>query len=110
MSSINTVPKYINIGCGANSIKGWANYDYNKFIFFARIKILRYFLNHLRIIPEGYKVFMDKVVEENIRFANAGKHIPEKDNSVNVLSQRLLEVLRENKFHKIITYNFCYSF
>ena len=37
---------------------------------------------------------MDQVINENIKFANAGKHIPEKDNSVHVIySSHMLEHL-----------------
>tara|TARA_B100000945_G_C20333558_1_gene573669 strand:+ start:654 stop:830 length:177 start_codon:yes stop_codon:yes gene_type:complete len=36
---------YINIGCGSHPIDGWKNYDYNKFIFLAKIKPLYIFLN-----------------------------------------------------------------
>ena len=94
MKSSHVGQRYINIGSGAHPITGWINYDYNKFIFFTRIRILRYFLRHSNFIPEGYKIFMDQVVKENIRFANAGKHIPEEDNSINVAySSHMLEHL-----------------
>ena len=37
---------------------------------------------------------MDQVINENIKFTNAGKHIPEKDNSVHVIySSHMLEHL-----------------
>ena len=96
-------PRYINIGCGAHPIKGWINYDYNKFIFIARIRILRYLCNHLKFIPEGYKRFMEKVVEDNIRFANAGKYIPEKDNSIETLYfSHILEHLDKEETHQFL--------
>ena len=103
MSSPNIKPRYINIGCGTHPINGWINYDYNKFIFVARISILYYFLRHSNILPEGYKLFMDQVVEKNIRFANAGKHIPEKDKSVNVVySSHMLEHLDKEETHQFL--------
>ena len=90
----NLVQRFINVGCGTHPINGWINYDFNVFIFFAKISTLRIFLNRLKYIPEGYKKFMDQVVKEDIRFANAGKYIPEKDNSVHVLySSHMLEHL-----------------
>ena len=64
MKNIDHDLRYINIGCGSHPIQDWINYDYNKFIFFARIKILRYILNKLSFIPEGYKQFMYKVIKE----------------------------------------------
>ena len=73
------------MGCGTHPINGWINYDFNVFIFFAKVSILRKVLNRLKYIPDGYKEFMDQVIKENIHFANAGKHIPERDNSVNVI-------------------------
>jgi len=33
-------------------------------------------MKHIGFIPKDYKVFMDKVIEEDIRFVNAGKRIP----------------------------------
>ena len=103
MSPPKIKPRYINIGCGTHPINGLINYDYNKFIFFARISILRYFLRHSNFIPEGYKLFMDQVMEKNIRFANAGKHIPEKDNSINVVySSHMLEHLDKEETHQFL--------
>ncbi len=94
MSSPNIKPRYINIGCGTHPINGWINYDFNVFIFFAKVSILRKILNRLKFIPDGYKEFMDQVIKENIHFANAGKHLPERDNSVNVIySSHMLEHL-----------------
>ena len=82
------------MGCGAHPINGWINYDFNVFIFFAKVSILRKVLNRLKYIPDGYKEFMDQVIKENIHFANAGKYIPERDNSVNVIySSHMLEHL-----------------
>ena len=64
------------------------------FSFFSKVRIIREILNRLKFIPNGYKIFMDQVINENIKFANAGKHIPEKDNSVHVIySSHMLEHL-----------------
>ena len=90
----NQRKRFINVGCGTHPINGWINYDFNVFIFFAKVSILRKVLNRLKYIPDGYKEFMDQVIQENIHFANAGKHIPERDNSVNVIySSHMLEHL-----------------
>ena len=90
----NLGQRFINIGCGTHPINGWINYDFNVVIFIAKISILRKVLNRLKYIPEGYKKFMDQVVKEDIHFANAGKHLPERDNSVNVIySSHMLEHL-----------------
>ena len=90
----NQRDRFINVGCGTHPINGWINYDFNVFIFFAKVSILRKVLNRLKYIPDGYKEFMDQVIKGNIHFANAGKHIPERDNSVNVIySSHMLEHL-----------------
>jgi len=89
---------YINIGCGSHPIDGWKNYDYNKFIFLAKIKPLYIFFKHLRFIPSGYKRFMELVISNNISYCNAAKQIPEKDNSVSVLySSHMLEHLDDKE-------------
>jgi len=89
---------YINIGCGSHPIDGWKNFDYNKFIFFAKIKPLYIFFKHLRFIPSGYKRFMELVISNNISYCNAAKQIPEKDNSVSVLySSHMLEHLDDKE-------------
>ena len=89
---------YINIGCGSHPINGWKNYDYNKFIFLAKIKPIYIFFKNLRFIPFGYKRFMETVINNNISYCNAGKHIPEKDNSVSILySSHMLEHLDDKE-------------
>ena len=94
MKNNNLGQRFINVGCGAHPIIGWINYDFNFFIFFSKMRIIREILNRLKCIPNGYKIFMDQVINENIKFANAGKHIPEKDNSVHVIySSHMLEHL-----------------
>ena len=84
----------VQIGCGYSPIKGWTNYDFNKFLFLAKTPVLKQAIYRAGFIPEGYKKFMRKVEEEDIQFANAGKHIPELNNSVDLLySSHMLEHL-----------------
>ena len=84
----------IQVGCGYSPIKGWTNYDFNKFVFVAKTPVIRQFFYRSSFLPEGYKKFMRKVEEDNIQFANAGKHIPELSNSVDILySSHMLEHL-----------------
>ena len=90
--------RYVNIGCGASPIQGWINYDFDKFIFFAKINMIRLLLKQFYFIPDDYKIFMDQVIKYDICFANAGEYIPEKDCSVDVLySSHMLEHLDQSE-------------
>jgi UDP-glucose 4-epimerase len=90
--------KYVNIGCGAYPIQGWINYDFNKFIYFAKINMIRLLLKQFYFIPDDYKIFMDQVIKYDICFANAGEYIPEKDCSIDVLySSHMLEHLDQSE-------------
>ena len=62
--------RYVNIGCGASPIQGWINYDFDKFIFFAKINMIRLLLKKFYFIPDGYKIFMDQVIKYDICFAS----------------------------------------
>lgn len=84
----------VNVGCGYNSVPGWINYDYNKFVFLARIPPVRFLLDRAGFLPEGYKRFMRQTLEHDIRFANAGHRIPEAPGSVDVVyASHMLEHL-----------------
>ena len=90
----------VNVGCWSHPIAGWKNYDNNIFVVLARIKLLRFLLNHFTFVPESYKDFMENVVTGNIRYADVSKRIPEEENSVDVLySSHMLEHLDKEETH-----------
>ena len=60
--------------------------------------MIRLLLKQFYFIPDDYKIFMDQVIKYDICFANAGKYIPEKDCSVDVLySSHMLEHLDQSE-------------
>ena len=92
--------KYINVGCGTHPFPGWINYDHNIFIFYSRIPILKTLLKKLNFIPAGYKEFLDIAASENISYADGGNHIPQEDESIEVVySSHMLEHLDEEETH-----------
>ena len=58
--------KFINIGCGLHPIEGWTNYDNNKFIFIAKIKLVKYLVSKIKFIPTAYKTFISKVIDYKV--------------------------------------------
>jgi len=96
--------RYINIGCGAHPFQGWVNYDHNIFIYFSRIPILKWLLKKINFIPFGFKEFMDIADSENIQYADGGNHIPESNDTVDVLySSHMLEHLDVEETHTFLT-------
>ena len=84
----------VNIGCGASPIKGWVNYDSSFFVLLGGVPLIRGVIKKLFFSNKGIKELMIKTELCGIRYADAGKHIPERNGSVVVLySSHMLEHL-----------------
>ena len=77
--------KSLNVGCGDVPTVGWVNYDNSLSLRLAQYPLLVTLLRNAGMISEKQQRFMQFVSENDIRFANAVKHIPEPDASVEVL-------------------------
>ena len=90
--------KGINIGCGRTPTEGWHNYDNSLSLYFARIPILTFILKHLGLFNEQQWCAILFYKRNSIKYADARKHIPEPDYSVDVLySCHMLEHLDINE-------------
>jgi predicted SAM-dependent methyltransferase len=97
----------VNIGCGQTPTPGWRNYDNSWSIFLAKFPIAASILAVIGLINADSRRYVDFIKKNKINFADGVKHIPEKDNSVEVLySSHMLEHLdrEEAKRFLIETY------
>jgi len=86
----------VNVGCGKTPTKGWHNYDNSWSIRLAWFfpPLVTKFLNILGLLTTQQMDFIDFSRSSNIRWANATKRIPEKNDSVDVIySSHMLEHL-----------------
>ncbi len=84
----------VNIGCGKTPIQGWNNYDNSISLYLAKMPRVTFILAKLGLLLTPQSEFISFAKESNIKWANAVKHIPEADNSVDVLySSHMLEHL-----------------
>lgn len=82
---MNQTLKRLNIGCGDVPTAGWVNYDNSLSLRLAQYPLLVKLLRNAGLISATQQRFMQFVSENDIRFANAVKHIPEPAASVEVL-------------------------
>ena len=75
----------VNVGCGQRPTTGWQNYDNSWSIRLAKIPWLANLLSGLGLLSTPQKRFITFAKTENIQWANATKHIPEQDSSVDVV-------------------------
>lgn len=85
----------VNVGCGTTPIPGWLNLDNSLSVRLARLPIPQF------LIPGNGSMtatFIRVAREENIMWADAAKHLPLPDNSVEVLySSHMVEHLDKNE-------------
>lgn len=84
----------VNIGCGQTPTEGWNNYDNSFAIRIAGIPIVSHLASKIGLLSESQAEFVNFARNSNIKWADATKHIPESDRSVEVLySSHMLEHL-----------------
>jgi SAM-dependent methyltransferase len=82
-----------NIGCGRTPTDGWLNFDSSMSVRLARSMVFS-LLNKIRLIDEESAKFRGVVIEKNIKWANACKHIPVPAGSLGVVyASHMLEHL-----------------
>jgi predicted SAM-dependent methyltransferase len=83
----------INMGCGGTPINGWHNYDNSWSIRLARRPLLASFMGKVGFLSKTQQEFISFVKNaNNIEWADASKHIPEKDKTADVIySSHMIE-------------------
>lgn len=88
----------VNIGCGQTPTEGWNNYDNSIAVRIVGIPILATIAQRSALLSKSQREFISFARGSNIRWADATKHIPEQDGSVEVLySSHMLEHLDKDK-------------
>lgn len=75
----------INVGCGDTPTPNWMNFDNSPSIRLAPFPKIVTLLNKIGIIRESQKRYIDFLANASIQWADATKHIPLSDNSVDVV-------------------------
>jgi len=84
----------INVGCGQTPVAMWRNYDNSLCVWIAKSPFLAFWIRKLRLLNKFQEEFLSFAMANKIEYANAAKHIPEADHSVEVLySSHMLEHL-----------------
>ncbi len=84
----------VNIGCGQTPTEGWNNYDNSFAIRIAGIPIVSHLASKIGLLSKSQAEFVNFARNSKIKWADATKHIPESDGSVEVLySSHMLEHL-----------------
>lgn len=84
----------VNIGCGQTPTEGWINYDNSLAIRIAGIPIIADIASKLGFLSKSQTEFINFARCSNIKWADGAKHIPEENQSVEILySSHMLEHL-----------------
>lgn len=75
----------VNIGCGPTPTRGWLNFDNSLSVRLAHYSWLAVVLAKLGLLTEGQKDLVSASSNNGILWANAARHIPVPDKSVEVL-------------------------
>lgn len=95
--------KRLNIGCGDVPTIGWVNYDNSLALRLARVPIIPILMGKLGLISPRQRRFIKLVRQVGIKYADAVNHIPEAENSVEVLyTCHMLEHLDRNEAEKFL--------
>jgi predicted SAM-dependent methyltransferase len=93
----------VNIGCGRIPTEGWHNYDNSWSIRLAARPLLAGIMSKFNLLSEPQEKFISFAKSSSIRWADATKHIPEQDNSVDAIySSHMLEHLDREDAQKFL--------
>lgn len=88
----------VNIGCGMNPTLNWDNYDNSYSIILSSYPLITKLLYKLQILNDQQVSYINFCKNNKIKWANASKHIPISDNTVDVLySSHMLEHLDQQE-------------
>lgn len=84
----------VNVGCGQTPVAGWMNYDNSVSVLLARTRGVSALLGLCGVLSHEQRRFVDSARSNRVRYANAVRHIPLPDGSVDVLySSHMIEHL-----------------
>lgn len=84
----------LNIGCGRTPTKEWRNYDNSWSVRLARTPRLANIIFRMRLLSKDQREFISVARSTGVLWADAAKHIPEIDGSVDVIySSHMIEHL-----------------
>ena len=84
----------VNIGCGQTPTEGWNNYDNSLAIRLSGIPLVTQIAVSIGLLSKSQKEFISFARNSDIKWADAARHIPEADGSVEVLySSHMVEHL-----------------
>lgn len=93
----------VNIGCGRTPTDGWHNYDNSLSVRLARWMSLVRLANRFGVFKPEQRAFIEFAANADVRWADATKHIPEADSSVEVLyCSHMLEHLDRAKVERFL--------
>lgn len=94
----------INIGCGDAPTPGWINYDNSPAVWLARSRPLTWLLSTFGLVDAGNLAFIANCRREGVLYANASRHIPHPDKSVDVIySSHMIEHLDRQEAAEFVT-------
>jgi SAM-dependent methyltransferase len=95
--------KKLNLGSGPKEIKGWTNYDNSYSLYLSRhsIHIIK-LMNIMKIISDKKLKLIEKYKEQKIIWADIVNHIPEENNTVDVIYlSHVIEHIDEHEVGKL---------
>ena len=93
----------INIGCSDSPTEGWENFDYSLGLKFSKFYFFTKILYKLKLITPWQFKIATFYKSNNVKYANAAKKIPFKNNCVNVIySSHMIEHLTRTGAKKFL--------
>lgn len=90
------MPLNVNIGCGQSPINGWRNYDNSWSIRLAKVPLLVRIMGKLGLFSKPQQEFMSFIKSSGIRWADATRRIPERNETVDLIySSHMIEHLEK---------------
>ena len=88
----------LNVGCGRTPVQGWRNYDNSISVRLSKMPKMLMVMDKLGLLSETQLEFINIAMQNDISYANASKHLPHADGTVDVIySSHMIEHLDKNE-------------